>query len=252
MKVIFIGAGRGNRIMPYSATQPKSFTLVNGKSILDRALEDFAQNGINNVHFIGGYLIDIVKKTYPQFTFYHNTDWPNNNILESLFYAEEAMKDGFISCYSDITFTSEIVKKVADSPHDITLAVDTNWYERYKPRTQHPMEDGEKMKGKDGVVIRVSRDIPNLEADGEFIGIAKFSPKGAEIFRERYYEAKKKYEGKPFKQAAIFKKAYLIHLLQEMIEHGVEIHYVTTHGGYFEIDTVQDLGLASEALENGQ
>lgn len=250
MKVILIGAGRGNRIMPYSKDQPKSFTKVNGTSMLDRALSAFEKSGLTDIHFIGGYLIDVVKKNYPQFTFYHNTDWPNNNILESLLYAEDAMKDGFISSYSDIVFTPEIVKKIADSPHDITLAMDTEWYERYIPRTQHPMEDGEKMLTKGDRVVRVARDIGNKEASGEFIGIAKFSPKGAKELIKHYKKAKKKYDGKPFRGALIFKKAYLIHLLQEMIEDGVVMHHVDTPGGYFEIDTVQDLGLASEALKN--
>jgi L-glutamine-phosphate cytidylyltransferase len=250
MKVIIIGAGRGNRIMPYSKDQPKTFTIVNGKSMLDRALDAFKEAGLTDIHFIGGYLIDVVKKNYPQFTYYHNTDWQNNNILESLLHAENAMDEGFISCYSDIVFTPEIVKKIAASPHDITLAMDTDWYERYIPRTQHPMDDGEKMLVDGDRVIRVSRDIPNREAPGEFIGIAKFSAKGAREFIKHYKKAKKKYDGKPFRQAPIFKKAYLIHLLQEMLEDGVEMHHVDTHGGYFEIDTVQDLGLTSEALKN--
>lgn len=249
MNVIIIGAGRGNRIMPYSKDKPKSFTKVNGKSMLDRALEAFYQANLTNIHFIGGYLIDIVKNAYPHFTFYNNTDWQNNNILESLFYAEEAMEKGFISCYSDIVFTSEIVKKVSESPYDITVAMDTDWFERYKPRTQHPMEDGEKMLVDGEKVIRISRDIPNLKADGEFIGIAKFTPKGAKELIKYYYKAKKKFNGKPFRGASIFKKAYLIHLFQEMLENDVKIHHVDTHGGYFEIDTVQDLHLASKELK---
>lgn len=238
MKVIIIGAGRGNRIMPYSKDHPKTFTKVNDKSMLDRALEAFAKSNLADIHYIGGYLIDVVKKNYPHFTFYHNTDWENNNILESLFYAEEAMKDGFISTYSDIVFTAEIVQKVKESPHAITLAVDTDWYERYKPRTQHPMKDAEKMLSDGSRIIRISRDIPNEKADGEFIGIAKFTPKGARQLTAHYYKAKEK----------LGRKAYLIHLFQEMIEQGVEMHHVTTHGGYFEIDTVQDLQLASAAL----
>jgi choline kinase len=250
MKVILIGAGRGNRIMPYSANQPKSFTMVNGKSMLDRALENFAASGLTDIHFIGGYLIDVVKKAYPQFTFYNNTDWPNNNILESLFYAENAMQDGFISSYSDIVFTAEIVKKIKESPYDITLAMDTDWYERYKPRTQHPMEDAEKMLTKGDAVVWVSRDIPHLDATGEFIGIAKFSAKGAEQLKKAYHKAKKKYDGQSFRGAAVFQKAYLIHLFQEMLEDGVKMHHVDMDGGYFEIDTVQDLGLASEALKH--
>lgn len=239
MKVIIIGAGRGNRIMPYSKDHPKTFTKVNGKSMLDRALKNFKQNGLTEIHYIGGYLIDIVKKHYPQFTFYHNTDWENNNILESLFYAEGAMKDGFISTYSDIVFTPEIVKKVKESPQDITLAVDTSWYKRYLPRTEHPMKDAEKILADRTRVTRIERTIENEKAFGEFIGIAKFSRKGAKILIEHYYKAKKR----------LGRKAYFIHLLQEMIEAGVEMHHVTTHGGYFEIDTVQDLGLASAALK---
>ena len=235
--------------MPYSAKAPKGFTKVNGKSMLDRALDNFSANNLKDIHFIGGYLIDVVKKKYPHFKFYENTNWPNNNILESLMYAEKSLKEGFISSYSDITFTSEIVKKVLESPHDITLVMDTDWYRRYLPRTQHPMNDGEKMLVKGEEIARVSRDIDNEEAHGEFIGIAKFSPKGAELLIDHYYKAKNKYEGKPFKSAATFRKAYLIHLLQEMIESGVKMHHVKTHGGYFEIDTVQDLGLASASLK---
>ena len=34
--------------------------------------------------------------------------------------------------------------------------------------------------------------------------------------------------------------AYLIHLLQEMLEQGVVIHKVDTHGDYYEIDTTED------------
>lgn len=235
--------------MPYSAKAPKGFTKVNGKSMLERALFNFSSNNLEDIHFVGGYLIDVVKKKYPHFKFYENTDWPNNNILESLMYAEKSLKEGFISSYSDITFTPEIVKKVLESPHDITLVMDTDWYQRYIPRSQHPMNDGEKMLVSGEEVARVSRDINNEEAHGEFIGIAKFSPRGAKLLIDHYYKAKKKFDGKPFKNAPVFKKAYLIHLLQEMLEAGVKMHHVKTHGGYFEIDTVQDLKLASKSLK---
>jgi len=52
-----------------------------------------------------------------------------------------------------------------------------------------------------------------------------------------------------FQGSKEFKKAYLIHLFQEMIENGVEMHQVTTHGGYYEIDTIEDLELARKALQ---
>jgi hypothetical protein len=40
--------------------------------------------------------------------------------------------------------------------------------------------------------------------------------------------------------------AYLIHLLQEMLEAGVPMHRVDTHGEYYEIDTTEDYGIVQE------
>lgn len=249
MRIVIIGAGRGARIMPYSTHHPKCFTEVNGKRILDRTLDALRPAGLEDVHFIGGYLIDVVKKEYPQFTFHHNVDWQNNNILESLLCAENVLADGFISTYSDILYTSEVVENLVQSPHDITLAVDTRWKDHYAPRTLHPMNDAEKVLLDEDKITRVSRLIPNELAPAEFIGLAKFSARGARTFIEQYRDAKSKFGGKPFREAPVFKKAYLIHLFQEMIENGIEFHCVETEGRYFEIDTVQDLNLATESLK---
>ncbi len=248
MIAIIIGAGRGARIMPYSRDYPKCFTEINGKRILDYILDALNDSAIKDIHFIGGYLIDVVKKQYPHFVFHHNTEWETNNILASLFYAEDFMKNGFISTYSDIVYTPEIIKNILESPYDITLAVDTDWKSRYKSRLLHPMEDAEKVICKGNKIERASRNIPNDNANGEFIGVAKFNAKGAQRFIEYYHKSKQKYDGLPFQEASSFKKAYLIHLLQEMVDQGEEIFCLTTHGKYHEIDTIEDLKLTSEAL----
>ncbi|MDP3741824.1 MAG: NTP transferase domain-containing protein [Candidatus Micrarchaeota archaeon] len=248
MKAIVIGAGRGARIMPYSEKVPKCFTEVNGKRIIDWILDALYSAGVNDIHFIGGYHIDVVKAEYPEFTFHENTDWQNNNILESLFHAEGEMHGGFISSYSDIIYTRDIVRKLVANPNNIALGVDTDWYNRYLPRTLHPMNDGEKALLNGTKVLRISRDIPNDVAPAEFIGVAKFTNSGAKQLIASYHSAKKEFGGKSFRGCSAFKKAYLIHLFQEMIENGVEFSYEATHGKYFEIDTVQDLQLASTAL----
>ena len=45
-------------------------------------------------------------------------------------------------------------------------------------------------------------------------------------------------------QLPTFERAYLIDLVQWMIERGAEVHRVDTPGGYMEIDTEQDLAFA--------
>src|SRR6185369_1179417 len=112
MQAIIIGAGRGSRLMPTTADAPKCFADVRGKRILDWTLDAFQQNGIDRIAFIGGYQIDKVREAYPQFTFRHNRDWENNNILASLFHAEDLMTEPFICCYSDILFTPQVVARL--------------------------------------------------------------------------------------------------------------------------------------------
>jgi choline kinase len=246
MKAIIIGAGRGRRLMPTTSDTPKCFAEVRGKRLLDWALQAFTGAGITDICFIGGYQIDKVRRDYPKFTFRHNDNWENNNILLSLMYAEDLMDEGFICCYSDILFTSDVVKRVMEHSADIALSVDTRWLERYTHRTQHPPDDAEKVTVQNGHVTRVHRGIESKDAYGEYTGIAKFTARGADQLREHFHEAREKFAGKPFREAVSFEKAYLILLLQQMIEAGAKMGHADTPGSYMEVDTQEDFELAQK------
>jgi len=232
--------------MPTTADSPKCFAEIQGRRMLDWALRAFNGAGVNEVCFIGGYQIDKVKRDYPHFSFRHNDNWENNNILLSLMYAEDAMSDGFICCYSDILFTSDVVKRALNNPADIALSADTRWLDRYQHRTMHPPDDAEKVTVANGLVTRVHRGIEPKDAHGEYTGIAKFTSKGAGQLREHFHAARKKFSGKPFREAAVFEKSYFILLLQEMIEAGVPMAHADTPGNDMEVDTQQDFELAQK------
>jgi len=246
MRVIVIGAGRGRRLMPTTADAPKCFAEVAGRRLLDWALDAFGQCGLREMCFIGGYQIDKVKRDYPQFTFRENANWEQNNILASLFCAEDLMDDGFICCYSDILFTADIARRMAAARDDMVLGVDTAWLTRYEHRTDHPPDDAEKVTVDNERVTRIHRQIAENEAHGEYIGVAKFSPSGAARLREHYHRCQREFAGRPWHEAAVFEKAYLILLFQEMIEHGDRFTHVDTPGGYIEVDTQQDFEYARQ------
>ena len=246
MKAIIIGAGRGLRLMPSTKDSPKCFAQIGDKRILDWTLEAFRCNGITDIVFIGGYQIDKVREEYPELRFYHNDDWANNNILASLMYAEAEMNDEFICCYSDILFTQKVISDLLKVDGDITVVCDTDWLKRYENRTEHPSSDGETMTVENGLAKEIHRDIPDSEAHGEFIGVTKFSKVGAEQFCRAYHYANDAFSGKPFREAKIFEKAYIIHLYQEMIENGITFNHSDTVGDYIEIDTQQDFSYARE------
>jgi phosphoenolpyruvate phosphomutase len=246
MRVIVIAAGRGRRLMPTTADAPKCFAEVAGRRLLDWALDAFRANGLDRVCFIGGYQIDKVQAEYPQFTFRHNVAWEHNNILASLFYAADLMDEPFLCCYSDVLFTPEVIGRLAASPDDCVLGVDTQWLARYEHRSDHPPDDAEKVTVANGRVTRIHRQIPAAEAYGEYIGVAKFSAQGAARLRDHYSRCRNQFAGRPWREASSFEKAYKILLFQEMIEAGEPFCHVDTPGGYIEVDTQQDFDYARQ------
>jgi L-glutamine-phosphate cytidylyltransferase len=246
MRAIIIGAGRGSRLGHETTEIPKTMVEVMGRPMLDWILEALAAAGFQrkDVVFICGYAQEVVRKRYPEFTFVENTDWPNNNILASLFYAREHFGEGFVSSYADIVYDGDVVKKLVAAPDDIALGCDTAWRRRYVSRTQHPETDAEKLRADGRRVLELGRKIASEAAQGEFIGVMKLSGSGARELERAYDRRKTEFAGRPFREGRSWEKAYLIDLLQDMLESGSSMHREDTPGGYMEIDTLEDMSMA--------
>jgi choline kinase len=248
MRPIVIGAGRGSRLGPETAEIPKALVPVMGRPMLEWILEALGAAGFTrkDVVYICGYKAEVVRARYPEFTFVLNRDWEKNNILASLLCAREHLAAGFVSSYADIVYRGSAVKKAVASPHDKVLVCDTDWRRRYVARTQHPESDAEKMRAEGERIVELSRRIPSEAASGEFIGVTKFTPNGARELVAGFDEARAKWAGQTWREGRTFERAYLIDLLQDMLERGSAFHRVDTHGGYMEIDTQQDLASAEQ------
>ena len=246
MRAIIIGAGRGIRLEHQTEEIPKTLVPVMGRPMLDWILDALREAGItaSDIVFISGYREDVVRSRYPEFTYVTNTDWENNNILLSLLCAREHLEGGFISTYADIVYDGAIARQIRESPHDIALGCDTRWRRRYVNRSQHPETDAEKLRAEGDRVIEVSRRLDSEAASGEFIGVMKMNQSGARTLLEHFDLAEKKYRGAQFREGRTWEKAYLIDLLQHMLEQGVVMHRCDTPGAYMEIDTLEDLSFA--------
>lgn len=248
MKAIIIGAGRGSRLRHLTDEIPKTLVPILGRPMLDSILDALARGGLRppNVVFICGYRAETIQERYPDLEYVENRGWESNNILASLLCAREKLANGFVSTYADIVYRPEIVEALMASPHDITLACDTAWRRRYVGRSQHPETDAEKLRAEGDRVVELSRRIPSERASGEFIGVMKASPAGAARLVRAFDEAASTFAGREFREGRSFEKAYLIDLLQHMLEKGETMHRVDTDGGYMEIDTLEDAALSQE------
>jgi len=240
MRAIIIAAGLGSRLEHHTEERPKCMVEVGGRSILSYQLDALGQHGVDDIHIVRGYLAE--RLLIDGATYHENPDFRQNNILASLFCAESAIEGPLFTSYSDIVYTPEVVQKALASPHDIALVVDRQWHLAYQGRHDHPVDQAELVEAAGERVLRVGKRVGKKNAVGEFIGLAKYSARGAQIMREVWGDVRQKFgDEDPFQNAAKFRKAYLTDLFEEMIARDIVIGWVPIDGGWREIDTVEDL-----------
>ena len=245
---IILAAGPGSRLSPVTDELPKWLLSLGKHTILSHTLDTLKKGGVENIAVVVGHMRNEIMDRYPELTYYINSDFRENNILKSLFYAEESMDDGFIVSYCDIVYPAEIVEKLQEADGDIVLVVDVDWRERYEGRTEHPTDEAELvLLNERGQLERISKFINPDAAHGEYIGLAKFTPRGSQILKQNYHRAREnKWCGytERFQDARSIDAAYLTDMIQELMDRYYCVHMLEISKGWVEIDTHQDLEYA--------
>jgi phosphoenolpyruvate phosphomutase len=257
-KAIVIAAGMGRRLNPYTDAMPKCLVPIAGRPMLVRQLSAFRAYGVTEAVVIRGYKADVLERRKaelgPGVRFVENRDFEHNNILQSLFCAQDELVGPFVATYADIVFAKEVVGALMEAQGDICLVVDRNFASVYEGRTEHPLDEAEVCEvDARGLVANVGkRSVPARQAWGEFIGLCKFSEAGARTLTDAWRSLQSEYrdrEDAPFQRAPRWKVAYLTDLLQHLIAQQVAITPVPIFGQWREIDTVQDLHRAEKSVD---
>ena len=158
------------------------------------------------------------------------------------------MDEGFIATYSDVLFEDWILAGLLSCSSDISVVVDLDWEAGYVGRTEHPLEEAEKvLLDDDGMVRVIGKDIGPCSVSGEFIGMIKCTKAGAACFQEYFDQACTDYDLEdPFVRATSFRNAYFTDLLQYMVDDGIKVSGVPISRGWQEIDVVGDLRRPNE------
>ena len=239
-KSLIVAAGLGSRLKKHTENLPKCMLDFNGKTLLQRQVQAYNDCDIKDITVVRGYKKE--KINYKNLNYVTNDDFKNNNILNSIFYAEKIINGNIIISYSDILFESNVVKRLMQSDHDISVVVDIDWRGYYVGRKDHPLSEAENVIfDSNNQVLKIGKiGTQKEEVHGEFIGMIKLTNRGTEIFKENFHRVKKLYWNKPFQRAAIFQKAYLTDMIQELVDIGIKVHCVIIERGWKEIDTVED------------
>ena len=177
MRALILAAGRGSRLGSLTQEKPKAFVNFLGQSLLDRAITTLNLARIDDLAIVTGYRSEAFSKyTLKKF---HNEDWQNTNMVNSLFCADDWLIQDCIVVYSDIFFNENIINKLKKSKSALSLAFDTNWLTNWQLRFRNPLCDLETFKlDSKGNVMEIGGKVTNLsEIEGQYMGIFKLTPK---------------------------------------------------------------------------
>ena len=224
MKAIILAAGKGTRLN--GAIKPKCLVEIGGMTLLDRQISSLHQEGINEIVVVVGFEAgEIRNKCDHEVILVENRKYSETSSLYSLWLARDHMVNGFVVLNSDVLFHPEVLRLLLKSPHENALLLD------YRQGAGTPMGDEEmKVKVEGARVVDISKQIDPLTADGENVGIVKFSGSGARTLVRCMDELIR--EGRVNEWAP---RAFL-----EFSRHE-PLHAVSTHGyPWIEIDFPED------------
>ena len=179
MTAVILAAGRGGRLSGVAGERPKCLARVGDCTLIERQIGALRECGINDITVVVGYhAADVQRICGAGITFVHNADYATTNSLYSLWLARERLADGFVVLNCDVLFHRQLLTDLLTARYQDALLM--------SPRQVGQQYGDEEMKVqvRCGRVVAIDKQLPDADADGENIGIAKFGRDGAAVLVE--------------------------------------------------------------------
>ena len=189
VRAVVLAASRGSALAHLTEDRPKCMIEVRGQPLLRRLVGTLRDTGIKDVTVVRGYRKEAVE--LPGITTVDNDAYGTSGEAASLACAVEQLEGDCVIAYGDILFRRYILDNLLEADGDIVVGVDALWRERTAgagDRTRDLVAASRPFNPSylEGVPIaleRVATDIPDAVVNGEWVGLAKLTARGAERVR---------------------------------------------------------------------
>ncbi|MFT7618577.1 MAG: pyruvate kinase [Planctomycetota bacterium] len=234
-EAVIMAAGNSLGFGSLTKNKHKCMLDVGGTTIINHIMENLMLSGIpsEKVTIVTGHNNRQVEHYMSDDIFdgnlVYNPWYQTTNMAVSLWLAQKR-DTSLILCYGDIIFEPSILEDLIATDGDIVMAIDN--------RSNFDAED-EKVIIKKGLVVEASKEIPDDKANGEFIGLAKISKKGAGVLWD--------YLGELVREENM--NCFLSEVFEKMSGEGFEIKTCLTNGrAWNDNDNLVDLGVSREKI----
>lgn len=207
--MIILAAGKGSRLLPLTKNTPKSLIeLGNGKTLLESQLESIRNSGvIGEVVIVVGYCWEQIEAKIKKYTgdgmkikTVFNPFYDSSDTLLSLWLAKNEMDQDFMITNGDNLFNTEVFKELGEKRGGIFLTIN---------KKNKFYEDEMKVIVKEGKIEKVSKSIPNENANYQSVGLVFVSgERNRDIFKQNMEELARNFEYKNKSWLEIFNIIY--------------------------------------------
>ena len=217
--------------------QPKCMLDIRGQSLLQRLVGTLRESGVRDVTVVRGYRKEAVA--LQGIRMLDNDRHAETGEAWSLACAREAIRGETIVAYGDVLFRRYILDSLLTSSADIVVAVDTlaishpRAGKRDLVAADHRFS-GDYLDDQPAHLLRMAGDIPQDAICGEWMGLARFSARGAGWLQE---------EMAAMEAEGLLEAGDMPLLLTRLAaKHPVRVKYFTGH--WLDVDTLTDLAEA--------
>jgi len=183
MQVIILAAGIGSRLGDLTKNIPKCLLKIyDDISILDFQLNILEESGIDkrDVYIIAGHKADKLQYLREKgINIVYNEMYSRYNNIYSFYISKNVVKEDFIIINSDTLFHKKIFEKLYFTDNGTYFVVDN-----YKKLGEEEM----KVLIKNDRIVKFGKDIDPKNANGEYIGVSKFSFDDSKIIFDKMDE----------------------------------------------------------------
>lgn len=244
MQALMLAAGMGKRLGRFTKNSTKCMVNVNGKTLIEYAIEALVKCGIQKFIIVVGYKSEIlknyIKEKFPkeklngmEIEFIENTIFDKTNNIYSLYLArKELEKDDTILLESDLIFKGKIIQQMISSPEKNLAAV--SHYENWMDGTCTLLDENDSITG---MVSKENFSWQKTDIYYKTVNIYKFSSD----FSKKYYIPFLEAYQKTFGMNEYYEQVLrIISYLQPNILKGFKV----SSDDWYEIDDAADLAIA--------
>ena len=182
MKAILLSAGQGRRLLPLTETIPKCLLELHGQSLIEWQIRELAKCRIDDVTAVVGFGAEHVEQLLktqsiiPHMRTVYNPFFGIADNLVTCWVARTEMDEDFLLLNGDTVFEAQVLDRALNAPaRPVTMVTDQK--STYDADDMKLILNGESL-------VKVGKDIPPEQADGESIGMLLFRGDGPALFQQ--------------------------------------------------------------------